>query len=204
MAEILKKRDPSIDLMRFIGLTMIILAHIGLSRSSSLLFQLRSFDVPLMVFTSGLAFSGRSTGPYFSFISKRTLRLVLPVYIFVSLYILLNPILSGWGLVEEYTGKVIRGTYMLRLNPSIGYVWIIRVFLIVMLATPLLTGIDKRIRNDWMCFALVALMVAIQQGLATINATSAKHIQSFLILLSMPVRRGVASITIRKTLIIQT
>lgn len=86
MAETLKKRNPSIDLMRFIGLTMIILAHIGLSRSSSLLFQLRSFDVPLMVFTYGLAFSGRSTGPYFSFISKRTLRLVLPVYIFVSLY----------------------------------------------------------------------------------------------------------------------
>lgn len=165
MAEILKKRDPSIDLMRFIGLTMIILAHIGLSRSTSLLFQLRSFDVPLMVFTSGLAFSCRSTGPYLSFISKRTLRLVLPVYIFVTLYILLNPLLSGWGLVQEYSEKVIKGTYMLRLNPSIGYVWIIRVFLIVMLATPLLTGIDKRIRNDWMCFGLVALMVAIQQGL---------------------------------------
>lgn len=165
MAEILKKRDPSIDLMRFIGLTMIILAHIGLSRSTSLLFQLRSFDVPLMVFTSGLAFSGRSTGPYLPFISKRTLRLVLPVYIFVTVYILLNPLLSDWGLVAEYSEKVIKGTYMLRLNPSIGYVWIIRVFLIVMLMTPALIAIDKRIKSDWACFGIIAMLLAVQQTL---------------------------------------
>lgn len=165
MAEILKKRDPSIDLMRFIGLTMIILAHIGLSRSTSLLFQLRSFDVPLMVFTSGLAFSGKSTGSYLPFILKRTLRLVLPVYIFVTAYILLNPLLSDWGLVEEYSGKVIKGTYMLRLNPSIGYVWIIRVFLIVMLVTPFLISMNGRIRNDWACFGLIALMLTVQQGI---------------------------------------
>lgn len=129
------KRDSSIDLMRFIGL----------SRSTSPLFQFRSFDVPLMVFTSGLAFAGKQTGPYLSFIFKRTLRLIVPVFIFVSAYILLNPVLSDLGWVDEYTGKVIRGTYMLRLNPSIGYVWVIRVFLIVMLLTPLLLWLDRRI-----------------------------------------------------------
>ena len=163
MANLLQKRDPSIDLLRFIGLTMIILAHIGLSRSTSLLFQLRSFDVPLMVFTSGLAFSGRNTGAYLPFIGKRTLRLIVPVYIFVAAYILLNPILSGWGLVDEYSAKVIAGTFMLRLNPSIGYVWIIRVFLIVMLVTPLLLKLDKSIKRDWMCFALIVLVLLTQQ-----------------------------------------
>ena len=159
----LQKRDPSIDLLRFIGLTMIILAHIGLSRSTSLLFQLRSFDVPLMVFTSGLAFSGRNVGPYLPFIGKRTLRLIVPVYIFVAAYILLNPVLSGWGLVENYTPDKIWGTFMLRLNPSIGYVWIIRVFLIVMLVTPLLLKLDKAIKRDWMCFALIVLVLLTQQ-----------------------------------------
>ena len=160
------KRDTSIDLMRFIGLTMIILAHIGLSRSTSPLFQFRSFDVPLMVFTSGLAFAGKQTGPYLSFIFKRTLRLIVPVFIFVSAYILLNPVLSDLGWVDEYTGKVIRGTYMLRLNPSIGYVWVIRVFLIVMLLTPLLLWLDRRIGKNWACLALVGVFVAVQQGLA--------------------------------------
>lgn len=160
------KRDTSIDLMRFIGLTMIILAHIGLSRSTSPLFQFRSFDVPLMVFTSGLAFAGKQTGPYLSFIFKRTLRLIVPVFIFVSAYILLNPVLSDLGWVDEYTGKVIRGTYMLRLNPSIGYVWVIRVFLIVMLLTPFLLWLDRRIGKNWACLALVGVFVAVQQGLA--------------------------------------
>lgn len=163
MTTIPPQRDPSIDLMRFIGLTMIILAHIGLSRSTSLLFQLRSFDVPLMVFTSGLAFSGKNTGPYISFIFKRTLRLIVPVYLFVAAYIILNPCLSDLGLVSEYARKHITGTFMLRLNPSIGYVWIIRVFLIVMLVTPLLLRLDKALKKDWACFAVIALLLALQQ-----------------------------------------
>lgn len=158
----LQQRDPSIDLLRFIGLTMIILAHIGLSRSTSLLFQLRSFDVPLMVFTSGLAFSGKNVGSYLPFIGKRTLRLIVPVYIFVAAYILLNPILSGWGLVENYSAEKIAGTFMLRLNPSIGYVWIIRVFLIVMLVTPLLIKMDKALKNDWVCLGAIAAVLAAQ------------------------------------------
>ena len=159
----LQQRDSSIDLLRFIGLTMIILAHIGLSRSTSLLFQLRSFDVPLMVFTSGLAFSGRNVGSYFPFIGKRTLRLIVPVYIFVAAYILLNPILSDCGLVECYTSEKIWGTFMLRLNPSIGYVWIIRVFLIVMLVTPLLIKLDKVIKSDWLCLGAIAAVLTAQQ-----------------------------------------
>ena len=158
------KRDTSIDLMRFIGFSLIVLAHIGLSRASgeSTIFQLRSFDVPLMVFTSGLAFSGKNTGPYWSFIWKRALRLVVPVYIFVTAYILLNPLLSSCGFVETYTRERIAGTYALRLNPSIGYVWIIRVFLIVMLVTPLLMKLEKAIRRAGVYYLIVAVMLAVQ------------------------------------------
>lgn len=36
-------RDPAVDLLRFIGISMIFLAHIG---PPAALFQLRSFDVP--------------------------------------------------------------------------------------------------------------------------------------------------------------
>lgn len=49
-------RDPAVDLLRFIGISMIFLAHIG---PPAALFQLRSFDVPLMIFVSGLSYSGR-------------------------------------------------------------------------------------------------------------------------------------------------
>ena len=166
------KRDPSIDLMRFIGLTMIILAHIGLSMSESPLFQFRSFDVPLMVFTSGLAFSGKQTGPYLSFIGKRTLRLIVPVYLFVSVYLLLNPLFSELGWAETYSKERMLGSYMLRLHPSIGYVWVIRVFLIVMLLTPLLLWLDRKLKRNWVCVALIGSFVAVQQGLAMWLKTS--------------------------------
>ena len=166
------KRDSSIDLMRFIGLTMIILAHIGLSMSESPLFQFRSFDVPLMVFTSGLAFSGKQTGPYLSFIGKRTLRLIVPVYLFVSVYLLLNPLFSELGWAEAYSKERMLGSYMLRLHPSIGYVWVIRVFLIVMLLTPLLLWLDRKLKRNWVCVALIGLFVAVQQGLAMWLKTS--------------------------------
>lgn len=161
----LEKRDPSIDLMRFIGLSLIVLAHIGLSRTESVLFQLRSFDVPLMIFTSGLAFSGKNTGAYLPFILKRALRLLLPVYIFVTAYMLLNPVLSEYGLVKAYSAKDIIGTYELRLNPSIGYVWIIRVFLIVMLVTPLLVLIERQIKRAWAYYLTVGAMLIVQGAL---------------------------------------
>lgn len=56
------RRDVTIDLLRFIALTCIIIAHIN---PSPLLFQLRNFDVPLMVFLSGVSFrisSGNNDG----------------------------------------------------------------------------------------------------------------------------------------------
>ncbi|SFK21637.1 hypothetical protein SAMN04488079_106193 [Methylophaga sulfidovorans] len=46
-------RDHRIDLLRFIGLSMIIFAHVG---PPSILFQLRNFDVPLMVLISGMSY----------------------------------------------------------------------------------------------------------------------------------------------------
>lgn len=156
-----KKRNPSIDLMRFIGLTMIVLAHIGLPGGSAV-FQLRCFDVPLMVFTSGLAFSGKNIGPYFPFIWKRTLRLVVPVYIFVAAYLALNPLLAGWGLAPLYSDERILGSFLLRLQPSMGYVWIIRVFLIVMLMTPLLLKVGKALKQGWTVYLLAGFMLLVQ------------------------------------------
>lgn len=161
MDEQIKKRDSSVDLMRFIGLTCIVLAHIGLPQETAL-FQSRTFDVPLMVFTSGLAFAGKTTGSYLPFIWKRTLRLVVPVYVFVTAYCLLNPLLSGWGLVDLYTSERIWGAFRLKLYPSIGYVWIIRVFLIVMLVTPVLVRLADALKKEISFAGVVCAMFVLQ------------------------------------------
>jgi len=73
-------RNERIDFLRFLGLCMIILAHVDPSDG---LFQLRNFDVPLMVLISGVSFGLSYKGePYGSYVWKRVKRLLLPVWIF--------------------------------------------------------------------------------------------------------------------------
>jgi len=74
-----------VDLLRFIGISMFFLAHIG---PPAALFQLRSFDVPLMIFVSGLSYSGRQVVGYASFVRKRLGRLLIPLYFFLTVYFL--------------------------------------------------------------------------------------------------------------------
>ena len=53
-----QSRDFTIDMLRFVGVSLILLAHIVPPDG---LFQLRSFDVPLMIFVSGLSYSGNAS-----------------------------------------------------------------------------------------------------------------------------------------------
>jgi fucose 4-O-acetylase-like acetyltransferase len=124
-------RDSSIDIMRFIGLAMIILAHVG---PPNVLFQMRNFDVPLMVLVSGMAFglSFKESESYLSYIWKRVKRLVIPVWIFLTGYFFVlllfvhdTPDLNAYKIVTSYL-----------LLGGIGYVWIIRVFVLVALVSP--------------------------------------------------------------------
>ena len=78
-------RNRSIDLLRFIALTGIIIAHID---PPSFWMQLRGFDVPLMVFLSGVSYriSGGNKQNYWSYAVKRFKRLILPVWVFLTIY----------------------------------------------------------------------------------------------------------------------
>ncbi len=142
----MKVRDPYIDLLRFIGLSLIILAHVT---PPYVLGQLRSFDVPLMLFVSGLATSGKCITNYWDYVWKRTKRLIFPVWLFLAVYLTGFYYAQSFILPEPYlTGRMILRSFLL-LDESIGYVWIIRVFLLVMLLTPLWVKLDSRIKNRW-------------------------------------------------------
>ena len=127
----LYQRDSSIDVLRFVGLSLIILAH---SAPPDTIFNLRTFDVPLMLFVSGLTLFNKQ--PVFSIgvFMHRVLRLVLPVYIFMTIYFIIAVTIQSKGINLNVTKTDIIGTYLL----LAGYVWIIRVFLIVGLLTPFL------------------------------------------------------------------
>lgn len=158
---LIQKRDPSIDIMRFLGLVLIMAAHMDLP-ATNVFFQIRTFDVPMMVFISGLAFAGKDTGNWLRFIGKRTARLLIPVYLFLTVFFLLHWACAALGWGTAIPREKIIGSYLLRLRPSINFVWIFRVFLIVMLLTPLLSKLAKSIKGWWPAVLVFAAMVAAQ------------------------------------------
>lgn len=155
-------RDEKIDLLRFLGLAMIILAHV---QPPTVLFQLRNFDVPLMVLISGISFAlSYKREAYASYLWKRVKRLLFPTWIFLSLYFLgldaLHRAGIGGGLPDK---KIIETSYLLL--SGIGYVWIIRVFLSVALVAPALQAVSHSLSNGRFYTSLACCYVAYEAAL---------------------------------------
>jgi hypothetical protein len=127
------------DLLRTLGLLSILLAHVN---PPPVMWLIRDFDVPLLVLVSGavcqLGYRGRPI-VFGAYIGKRVLRLLVPVYLFLVAYFLLEE----WVAPGRFDADVIERTFLL-LN-GMGYVWIIRVFLLVALMTPFLLRWRQRL-----------------------------------------------------------
>lgn len=134
------QRNIVVDSMRIIGLFLIILAHVS---PPELLFQLRTFDVPMMVFISGMAYhcAGKSDISIFPYITSRFKRLVFPVWAFLILFFSAIFIFKISIFYEFLDIKTISTSFLL-LN-GIGYVWIIRVFLIIAILSPIYVSIVR-------------------------------------------------------------
>ncbi|SDK30825.1 Fucose 4-O-acetylase [Methylophilus rhizosphaerae] len=153
-------RDDRIDILRFIGLAMIILAHVD---PPALLFQLRNFDVPLMIVVSAMSFrvSYQKRESYLTYFWKRFKRLVLPVWFFLTVYFLAlfaidpeNTDLNAHTILTSYT-----------LLEGIGYVWIIRVFLLVAIVSPLLFHWHQNIADNCKYYGVLTVSFIAYEGL---------------------------------------
>lgn len=148
-----KTRDTRIDLLRCIGVALVILCHAG---PGSTISAWRSFDVPLLVMISGASFALSYRGnDYLLYIFKRFKRLVLPVWVFLTVYIpaenlmrlALGRKLIGWGeILSSYA-----------LIEGISYVWIFRVYFLMACISPLLLGAYKRLGTGKFLLAMLAV-----------------------------------------------
>ena len=117
-----KYRISYIDFLKTIGLICIILAHL---KTPSWILILRSFDVQLMVILSGLLANQSSIVNSYTYIFKRIKRLVIPTYIFLTVWFIC---LSLLGKIYNY--KYYLASYALS-RYGIGYVWIILIYLYI-------------------------------------------------------------------------
>jgi peptidoglycan/LPS O-acetylase OafA/YrhL len=159
------QRDERIDLLRFIGLMMVMLAHVY---PPAWLSQLRNFDVPLMVLVSALSFGASyKAESYGSYVWARVKRLVFPVWLFLTLLFTLEW-LTGFPQQLPSFEKILR-TY--ELLDGIGYVWVIRVFLLVALVAPFIWRFHLRHPGNssyfyWLLLGYVTYEMAVAYGMS--------------------------------------
>ena len=134
-----------IDFLKFIGLTGIIIAHVG---PPSWLMMLRNYDVPLMVILSSMLgvysykkFDGTKNG-LFHYYVNRFKRLVFPTWIFLLLYFLLVFIV----LKKPYSIQYYIASFCLT-RYGIGYVWVILVYLYSAMLIPLYSKTGFSFKN---------------------------------------------------------
>ena len=153
-------RHKYIDFLRFVGLAMIVLAHVN---APFTIHQLRCFDVPLMLFVSGLAYGNKTVrASWKEYFLPRLKRLLIPIYIFVFFDLIALTLLDK-ALTFDSTIKSI----LLCTNGAVGYVWIIKVFVLVMFATPILIKINNQLSNLAFLVLIIALFF-IQEGLISV------------------------------------
>lgn len=121
---------------------MIIFAHAG---PPTILFQMRNFDVPLMVLVSGMSFGiAFKDESYFHYLWKRVKRLIFPVWVFLTIYFI--SLYLYRPSADDLSLQTILSSYFL--FGGIGYVWIIRVFILVAVIAPFIYLIDKNLKSN--------------------------------------------------------
>ena len=139
------RRDLRLDYIRVIGILLVIMAHTSLNNNVS---NIRPFDVAMLVCVAGASYSFSkpitSFKEYLNYLKKRFIRLVIPVWLFLTFYFALTFLLSGEMI---YSFSTMASTYLL-LN-GIGYVWIFRIMLMMALINPLLRIISDKFNSSF-------------------------------------------------------
>lgn len=133
-------RNYTIDILRIIGLLLVISAHCGFP---STYFEVREFDVAMLMFVAGASFAityKKNDQNYWDYVIKRFKKLILSVWLFLTCYF----IFFGLCLGEKFTIETILKSYSLL--SGIGFVWIFRVMFSTALLNPLLYKATDRLK----------------------------------------------------------
>lgn len=152
------ERNLSIDYLRCIGTLLIIFAHCN---PPNILYQFRSFDVILLVFISGMMIKPiKKTTQYIEYVKGRIKKLIIPTYLLITIIVLLSFLICTLlGKKQLYSISDVIQSYLL--FDGIGYVWIVRIYILIAVLAPLIIYINKIIRKDfWFCIIITMMLFA--------------------------------------------
>lgn len=145
----------NVDFLRALGLILLIGVHV---HAPEWYVSLRSFDVPLMVFVSAMCYKPIRGGVTI-YIVKRFKRIYIPVFVFLVIYFTIALLSHNLNIMDSDDIKVILGSFMLLNEPSIGFVWVMRVFLIEAIILPIMHKITSYTKYSWAYSILVLILV---------------------------------------------
>lgn len=167
------KRIEYIDFLKFVGLTGILLAHVG---SPRLIFMLRNFDVPLMIILSSLLAEisvhkcCNSATAIFEYYVSRIKRLVIPTWIFLCIFFGIS-----FALGRCYDWKYYIYSFLLT-RYGVGYVWVMLMYLFSALTVPIFYKIKhEKTVVLCLCFLYILYEVAYRYQIGIHN----KFIETF-------------------------
>ena len=178
-------RTIYIDYLKVIGLLCIILAHITTDAN---ILQIRNFDVPLMVIISGflavdsLKRNLKQKRPFLRYYWKRIKRLLFPTWIFLIIFFIIMTFFPVNGMYPYNINFIINSFLLL---DGISYVWIIRIFLICALITPVIYYFDK-IENDYIQFLVLVLIYILYEIAIALKINEMNIIFEFILAYIIP------------------
>lgn len=150
-----KERDQTIDLLRVIGMLLILFAH---TKVEGLPFNLRQFDVVLLVIVSGMTFSYSSfvysSENYRRYIRHRFYKLVIKTWNFLIVFMIFYI-----GVFRQDIPVMQIPNSFLLLHNGIGYVWVFRIMMINSLLYPFLRPLVQKIKPTYLILIVVVLLI---------------------------------------------
>ncbi len=155
----MKERNLNYDLIRFLGLVVIMLAH---SSPPEWIFQLRNFGTPLLVIGSGLTYALIYTYKEMEirqFFKKRVARLIFPAWMFLSFFFF-SFYLAAEFVEKEYPFSLYKIISSYFLMGGIGFVWVFKIYLMLALMTPVALSFNRSVNSNVNYFvALIVLYI---------------------------------------------
>ncbi len=134
----MKHRICFVDYLRCIGLILVIAAHV-FGTSTPFLQLLFGCNVSIMVIVSGYCSVKASECPIIDYYKKRIKQMVIHPWVFFCVYFFLVFIICRKNY--PYTITQIIKTFLFM--DGIGYTWIIAVFILIALVTPIISYLNK-------------------------------------------------------------
>lgn len=160
----IQRRIEWVDSLKFLGIFAIYLGHLGHQAGNAYEFVFR-YHVALFFFCAGFFTKNIIHTPVIKFVSAKTLKILVPYYIFSFIFILLLSVNESWN-----ADKLIKGFYSIlsgiRNDQYVGSLWFLNCIYVTFLLDYLFVRI---LRNKFFVLAASAFALIYTQVFMTHN-----------------------------------